>query len=519
MFILITLFILSFTVAALFFLRIFRPNFRYSWIISVAGAFLAWSSVLLWQIDIPIVLSLPSWQPETLFRDAPLFLADRSSWPYAFALTTLIVATLLTAVARPNLNNIAAWAGILALGSVGILAVLADNPLTLVLTWTAIDLAELFTLLGTVRGEKLRERVVIAFATRVFGSAFLLWANFVSIAAGSSLNFVAAPEQAGIYMLIAAGLRLGVLPMHLPFRTESALRRGFGTVLRLTSAASSLILLARIPFTSLSSPIMPYLLALVTLAALYSSWMWLRSTNTLDARPYWVLGMGALALAATLRANPIGSIAWGLALIFGGGALFLTSVEHLWLKRVLILNIIFMTGLPFTLTSTGWINTNNSLWVFTPFLLIAHALLMAGYFRHARRSQETTLHAGSAFLRTLYPSGIFIFILSIFILGIIGWGGAGQTDAWLYAPFSIILIAILVWLRPRIRALNPLKAHWLTPNTEVGFNRVYNAFWNTYYSFRTLLQGITKVLESDGGILWALLVLIIFASMLSGGIR
>ena len=85
--------------------------------------------------------------------------------------------------------------------------------------------------------------------------------------------------------------------------------------------------------------------------------------------------------------------------------------------------------------------------------------------------------------------------------------------------FTVALAAALIWLRPRIRALNPLDAHWLTPNTEAGFNRIYDLFWNTYYSVRSLMQQITNILESDGGILWALLLLIVFASVLSGGIR
>ena len=518
MLILITVLILFLTALSLLLLRLFRPDFRYSWILSVAGAFLAWISVLAWRFSMPIVLSLPSWQPALLFPDSPFFLVDQSSWPYAFSLVTLFLGTLLTAIARPNLNNIPIWAGTLALGSVGIFAILADNPLTLVLAWTAIDLAELFTLLSSVKGKNLRERVVISFTTRVFGSAFLLWANFASVAAGGALNFVAAPSQAGIYMVIAAGLRLGVLPMHLPFRTESALRRGFGTVLRLTSAASSLVLLARIPFASLHSPLIPYLLGLITIAALYSSWMWLRASTILDARPYWVLGMGSLALAATLRANPTGSIAWGLALIFGGGALFLSSVEHPWLKRGLFLNIAFIAALPFTLTASGWIE-NKTWWFFTPFLMVAHALLLAGYFRHARRSQDTPLNATNLFLRTLYPSGVLIFTLSLLVLGLIGWEGAAQLGTWLPGLVTALLAAGLIWLRPRIRALNPLEAHWLTPNTETGFNRVYDFSWNIYYALRNLIEQITNILESDGGILWALLFLIVFASMLSGSIR
>ena len=81
------------------------------------------------------------------------------------------------------------------------------------------------------------------------------------------------------------------------------------------SAASSLILLARIPASSLTSPLTPYLLMLVSLAAVYGGWMWLRAPDELTARPFWLIGMGSLAVAAALRANPVGATAWGCALI------------------------------------------------------------------------------------------------------------------------------------------------------------------------------------------------------------
>ena len=58
------------------------------------------------------------------------------------------------------------------------------------------------------------------------------------------------------------GIGLGVLPLHLPYSSKSILRRGFGTTLRLVSAASSLVLLAHIPASSLASPLTPILLIL-----------------------------------------------------------------------------------------------------------------------------------------------------------------------------------------------------------------------------------------------------------------
>ena len=521
MLILTTLSFLFLGALALLLLRLFNPDFRYSWLLAVSSMFLAWISIFFWQIKIPLVLTLPAWQPVSLFPVSPHFLADQLSWVYAFSLATVGLGTILTAIARENLPSAPAWAGTLVLSGIGILAVLAENPLALVLTWTAIDLAELFTLLASVQERELRERVVISFSMRVIGSGFLIWAGLVSTAAGTPLNFIFASKESGVYMLIAAGFRLGVFPMHLPFKTESALRRGYGTMLRLTSAASSLILLARIPYESLQSPIIPYVFVIAALTALYSSWIWFRSANALDARPYWLLGMASLSLIATLRANPVGSVAWGTALILGGGLLFLSSIQNKWLNRFLQLSLIAMSALPLTLTATAWQSGETLWWGYWLILLSAQALLLAGYYRHAQRVKKTDFKSHSSLSRLIYPLGIGIIFFSLFLLGFWGWQGAVAIGAWYLGIVASILTLLFIWLQLRIRSLNPLEAHWLKPNAEEKktMGRVYSFFGSLYYFLRRLSRLITNILESDGGILWTLLFIILFASLIAEGIR
>ena len=301
MFILITFLILVVTALTLLILRITVPGFRYHWLFAVGGALLAWISAFLWLTRLPVSLQLPIWQPAADFSQSPAFIADNISWAFAISLLTLCLAIILTAVVRPKFPTPVNWVGTLVLTSLGVLAVVAGNPLTLVLIWAAIDLVELVVQLWFVEDPKLSERVVISFASRVTGIMILLWADMVGAAGGQTADFRAATPQAGLFLLIAAGLRVGVLPLHLPYTGESSLRRGFGTGLRMVSAASSLILLARIPAGSIHSPFTPYLLMLVSFAAVYGSWTWLRAPDELTARPFWLIGMGSLVVAAALR--------------------------------------------------------------------------------------------------------------------------------------------------------------------------------------------------------------------------
>jgi len=429
------------------------------------------------------------------------------------SLVSLCLTIIVTAVIRENFPYPLNWIGILILTALGVLAVTADNPLTLVLLWAAIDMAELISQMQFVEEPKLSERVVVAFASRVTGILILLWADMVSTSNGIILDFRAAPPQAGLYLVLAAGLRLGVLPLHLPYANEASLRRGFGTGLRMISAGSSLILLARIPANSLTSPFAPYLMLFVSFAALYGAWMWLRAPDELTGRPFWMIGMGSLALAAALRGNPIGATAWSCALILVGGALFLTSAQNKWLERALFIGVWTISALPLSLTATGWVSAGSRSWFAVPFLLASHAMLIAGYVRHVQRSStRMVFDTQPIWARNVYPIGIMILLITTIGLSFLGWEGTLQIGNWLIGLGASFLALGLLWLTPRLRILNPVRAHWVRPTNPSWLDWGYQALWNGYRQLSRLSHSFSNMLEGESGIMWTLLFLALFIS-------
>ncbi|HEU0293874.1 MAG TPA: hypothetical protein VFR47_14125 [Anaerolineales bacterium] len=516
MFILITVSILFVTALALITLRFTLGEYRYSWLIATSGSFFAWISVFVWQLDMPFQIQLPSWQPIELFPASPFLVADDIAWAFALSLASMCLAVILTAVIRDNFPYPLSWIGVVILTALGILAVTADNPLTLVLLWPAIDIAELIAHLRIVQQPQLSERVVITFAARVMGILILLWANMVSLSNGVVLDFRAAPPQVGLYLILAVGLRLGVLPLHLPYTSESAIRRGFGTGLRMISAASSLILLSRIPASSLASPFTPYLMVLIALAGLYAAWMWLRAPDELTGRPYWMIGMGSLALAAALRANPVGAAAWSIALVLAGGALFLTSAQTRWLERALLVGVWSISSLPFSLTATGWVSHGLSFWYALPVLLATHAMLIAGLVRHVQRSStRAVFDTQTSWARNVYPIGVLIILLTMLGLSLFGWDGSLQIGSWLLGLSASLLALAFIWLTPRLRVLNPVRAHWVRPANPAWLEWAYRTIWNGYYQISRLGNAFSELLEGESGIMWTLLFLALFISFFS----
>jgi len=177
MLILITVAILLFTALILTILRFTLGEYRYSWLIATSGALFAWLSVFFWQVSMPLQIRLPLWQPALLFPQSPFFVADGIAWAFATSLASLCLAVIITAVVSDDFPYPVSWIGVLMLTAFGILAVTADNPLTLVLLWAAIDLAELISQMRIVEEPKLSERVVIAFAAHLAGILVLLWAD------------------------------------------------------------------------------------------------------------------------------------------------------------------------------------------------------------------------------------------------------------------------------------------------------------------------------------------------------
>jgi hypothetical protein len=514
MLILIPSLILFLTAVAILILRITRPAFRFGWLTTVGGSALAVAAVILWQGQMPLTFSLPPWGLPGLFQEAPSWRADGFAWLYGLSLTVLNLAILLTAVTGPFQQSRFGWAGIMALSSLGLFAVTADNALTLLLVWAALDLTELISQLQSVRAPAESERVVVSFSTRVFGSGLLMWANITAVAAGSALDFSSLTQETGLYLAAAVGLRLGVLPLHLPYASPLS-RRGFGTALRLVSAASSLALLSRIPTEGIGSLFTIILLVLTSVAALYGGWMWMRAPDELTGRPFWIIGMAALAVCAALAGNPSGAAAWGCALILAGGALFLSSANQVWVNRALLIGPWSLSTLPFSLTASVW--TSGRYGLFLPFFVIAQSMLIAGFVRHAiRPSGREVLEGQPDWTHNVYPAGIGVLLLTQLVIASIGWDGAMQIGSWPVGIAASVLSIGLIWAIPRLRILNPVRAHWVRPASS-GLDGLYRGLWGLYRSLGRLSGTITTTLEGASGVMWTLLFLVLFISLMTQG--
>jgi hypothetical protein len=510
MMILLPVFILFTSSLSLVLLRLFRPGFRFNWLIGTMAALLAVISSILWQLKMPMTFSVTVWQPVSIFLNSPNWLVDGYSWPYAVSLTALALSVLSTAVIRKQSNSLN-WAGILFITAIGLLSVTSNSPLTLVIVWVALDLSELIILLNAVKAEKSND-LIVSFTVRIASVFFLLWSSIISISSGSPMDFHTIPDRAGILIILAAGLRLGILPLPLPL-AEFDLKRGVITVLRLVSAASGLTLLTRIPINSIPLNILPYLIILTGIFSIIGGWVWLISNDEIIGRPFWILCLGSLALSVTLFGNIIGSIAWGSSMILCGGLLFLYTgreKSNYWLPAF---GLWGLSTLPFSLTASVWFYQPDGNFLLMVPQLLAHALLLAGFFRHAfSHPGEVDIRLEPRWIQIIYLIGLSILPIMIILIGLWGWPGGHIIGNWWISALTIGLSFLILYIR--IRSSKPSKGIQVQ-KPSVNLRIFSNISWTIYRSLRQVINQISSILEGDGGILWSIVILVLFISLIS----
>lgn len=490
-------------------MRLIRPKFAFFWLVSASSALMCWTLILISRLRIPTLIPLGIWQPEQYFSNSPALLIDGFSWPYAMSLVTLALAVVLCDIVRTSELDWSSWASILALVAIGLVAAMAGNQLTLLLAWAAIDLFELFLWMSHIYDSSIRERIVIAFSIRSVGLMLTLWGG------GS-----------GEIFMIAVALRLSVLPLHLPVSEAISLRRGLGTVIRLIPAVASLVFVSRISVTGFSSAFTFPLLITTWILAFCASILWLRAKDELEGRPFWVLGMSMISLAAAIRGQPLASIVIGISMLHGGALLYLYSARNRYLNLILMVGLLAISFLPFSPSWDASRLYSAPLYSWLLIFLIPQSLLFLGYLRHTFRPAES-LQGVERMVMVIYPWGLFLLPLSQFLIGYWDWKNTVQQGTGYQYPLSMnpieywsgVLVLALIILWVVLWRLFPWKGFDKTINLDkvLSLDWLFLLIKSGYHFIGSLIAIITGIFEGEGGILWTLLLLVLFFAFFSQG--
>lgn len=505
-----------------------KPNFRFSWLIMVASSLLAWLMVLLIRLALPIQFKLPAWEPAAILSDSLILRVDETSWPFMLVIASLTLAVLLTAVVRQPTGKASSrswrgWAASLLIAALGLLSVIAGNLLTLLIAWTALDLAELFIRLAGASKPADSERVMFSFSARAISILLVMGVSAVGLASPLGLGFQALTSQSSILLLLAAGLRLGALPLNLPLAETRPARRGVDAQLSFVPAAAALVIVTRATPVNLPSHVLVIFLIMACIAALSGALAWATAKDAFHGQPHWIVGMAGLAILSALVQQPAASLAWGLALLLPGSLISLYSLPNRRLLPLLTLGLIGVTALPFTPAWQGirLYAAPGGSWVFQAWwapALLAEALLVTGYIRHALQPAPSQAHA-ERWIWFVYPWGLSLLPLAQFLILI--WGIPGLRNdqgafpslaqSWPSLVSLVLAAPLLVWLRG---GHQPLERLVTALRKTFSFAWLYRILWVIYRSAGRLGSLIERIFEGEGGILWTLLLLTLLLALL-----
>jgi hypothetical protein len=420
----------------------------------------------------------------------------------------------------------------MAITAIGLMALLAGNPLTMVLAWALVDGVEFVYLLSVQQDNRHNNQIILLYASRLLSLIMFTWATMVGWLDIGQFDIDNIPARSGVYFLIAVALRLGIIPLNFSFFNEPNLRRGPRTLLQLAPIASSLGLLARMPVDVIS--IRPYWLLplqiLIGFTALFSAFMWLMKDQELEARNSWHISLASLALICAINGQAPTSRAWGIALLLSGSLLFLFDPPIKRLRFLLIPGLIGLLALPFTPANSGWQGLIGGEFNYLSLVtVIAHALLVSGYIKFMMSGQGSATGLES-WSKVSFPIGLIFIIQTQIVIGIIGWPDVFNADYWWIGLISLGITAIIVILAWRLRKasvnLSIRSRFFANRNIQKilnAINSVTNLEWlswtiNRLYHFASsVILSSATIIEGEGGILWAFVFLILLLSFIKIG--
>ena len=511
------------TAALIGVIRRFRPGFAYPWLFALVGCLSAW--ILAWLIRpaTPLNLPLANWQPRIFLPISPALLLDSKSWPFLIALTTLALAILTTDVARPATSRSAGyWVNLVAyllLTAFSMLAVLSGNLLTVLLTWTLLFSSEFLLRLSLIKDGQPSRSLVILLAMRLIGLGCVVWAGMAAYAAGASLSLTTVPPQISAILLLAAGINLGVIPMHPPLTQDDPKNTGMVAVFQLAPSAPGLVLLARIGMAGAPSNLETLFLLLAGWALIYAGLAWAEASSMQSGLAYWITGLASLALASAALNHSSASLAWGAAALFAGGLFVLGTARQRGLTALWLLSLLSITALPFSPT---WAGAGLYALPFQPLLLIflaGQGLFLLGTLRQVLRLPPPVTGA-ERWVGALYLAGLFLILGSYYLVAWFtrpGTGVIGQnTVGWIETGISLVAIGLAVLAMPfYMRYRGRLSGRLAGLKTSLEMAWLYRLSGAIFRSIEGSVAGASSAIEGRAGILWTLLGLALLVSVLA----
>ncbi|HLF27975.1 MAG TPA: hypothetical protein VJG32_16700 [Anaerolineae bacterium] len=520
--------------------RVARFN-RSDTIASIASALALLAMLLMATPGRPASETLVSaWQPLSVFGTPVSLRVDPAGWLIGFVAVAACAATALAGIAYPGRQRFASRVLALGMTAALVFAVFSANLLTLALAWGLFDALFAIAVLARSEGAQVDRRT--AFAVGFNGAATVcLWLAALALNQAHQSQYwhlAELSDSARDFLALAALLRLGLYPLSQSLPEERDDAPGRVALLYVLPPLAGLHLLVRLADLD-ALPANSVLIAPAALSILIGGALaWWRGRSR-EALPYLALSsIGAVVLSG-LSSRPTsappavlanGAAAWAMAIMtlsFGRGF----DRHRPWWSVGYALAFATLVGIPASLgfvvqTSLASGLADASL-LLIAMILIGEALTFAALIRLATTPAPNKAPGTRAAIAA-YAGAIALTALLPFLLPALG----RSIIPTLAPPSFEVALSSLGLLGGVLFALPSVLAgalEWVThdwpaaphadPARWLSLGWLYDLILRMIGGLAGALRGLARVLEGEGAVLWALLILIAAYVILSGSIQ
>lgn len=517
-------------------------SFRVSGVVAVVIALLAVVVTFLLGMSLPDGVVHTHLQSESHMGDSLQLKIYGSSWMLAMALLLGLAGASLAGLASRNEQGGRNRATSMLVVSVAIAAVFADNLMTLAIAWATLDVVAYFWVVLS-GGDN---RVAGELGVNLLAVALVMAAAVVCAEAGmpAVIRGGKIPTHGVLFLLLASILRLGLYPVHLHFRRAvDVIQLEIESVTRLAKLSVVVALLGALASQPGVLPVRGWLTVAALASGLIGGWRWYSSDVPREQFTYMIMGHTGVMILTFLWGGQwaaAGLVAQGVSVLLGGVVLsfYRGSIESggSWAHNPLLAALV-LGGMPLTVGFVGALTLftgmlHAGIWILAlPIVVVIQALLMAGGFRLAFApgpgppTQAPLANAG-------YKLGLTIPVAAGVIAGLVpdkfgalaevadfpGWYGM-MTPTGITAMGIVLLTGSigtgLWWFRDQVRS-REVSIPRLALISTLDMRWLHDVVWVLYCWIARAMRSAALVLEGQGGVLWAI-VLVTIVWMVLGG--
>lgn len=487
-----------------------RLNIAQSWIFSVTGAVITWIVYLMAVFFLDGGNTAGSITPDagTSFRLTP------ANSVIGLLLLTLLISVLLRDANKlTRKDNLLAWSGALVIAAVGMSVVFSNTLVVFLITSTVLDIGLFIAQILSHKEANEFNKSIGDFSLRLIGTVLIML--------GEGIGF-----EANVFLTILGFLcRLGILSIGDEPSQSSILRRNLSAFFDLVVPLSAFAFISQnTPADSIFRGRI-LLLAILVLIIFSKLLKIIRNPQNRSGFKPWADVFSGIVILLYLTNNSGTIVPLAVVVAAWGGLFMLEEYGRKWLRIAIIVLMAGMIGIPFTPSYGIWVGASLGgslfLGIFLNFTLILLAVLLFGKIfttGDKNASQDRWIDVA------LGTSPIFL-LISPWIVEL--WQPFAKGDVANYWGPGILLICLtglLVVLRSRSTKAYLFLAQELK---KIVAGRVFTSI-EAFFSFSwvikicsfvnriiaTLLRLFVRILEGDGGLLWAFVFLILLSSIL-----